>query len=119
MQVDEIVECPAYIERAEDGMEIILAQLISILDSWISFEDNVMVEMDAAESASQKIIEGSIGEVNLVTNTSETILGAMIETTSEASDMARRIVENVLGQFREDEPYKTILDQFLDDSDDD
>lgn len=115
MQVDETVECPAYMERAEDGMEIILARLISILDSWISFEDNVMMEMDAAESASQRIMEGSVGEVALVTDTSEAVLSGMIETTGEASDMAHRIVENVLGQFREDD----LFGPFPDGSDED
>jgi len=103
MQVDETIECPAYMEKAKDGMEIILARLISILDSWISFEDNVMMEMDATELASQRIMEGSIGEVNLVTKTSGTILSGMIETIGEASDMAQSIVANILGQFLEDE----------------
>ncbi|KAG0628476.1 hypothetical protein M758_1G030000 [Ceratodon purpureus] len=103
--VDETVECPLYMERAEDGMDIILARLISILDSWISFEDNCMMELDAAESASKRIMEGSVGEVGLVTETSETLLGGMIETTGEASDMAHRIVDNVLNQWREDEQF--------------
>lgn len=105
LQVDETVECPLYMERAEDGMDIILARLISILDSWISFEDNCMMELDAAESASKRIMEGSVGEVGLVTETSETLLGGMIETTGEASDMAHRIVDNVLNQWREDEQF--------------
>ena len=43
-------------ERAEDGMDIILVRLMSILDAWISFEDNVMLELDAAESASQRFM---------------------------------------------------------------
>lgn len=103
LQVDETVECPLYMERAEEGMDIVLARLISILDSWISFEDNVMMEMDAAEAASQRIMQGAVGEVGLVTDTSETLVGGMIETTGEASDIAHRIIDNILGQYREDE----------------
>ena len=115
LQVDETVECPLYMERAEDGMDIILARLISVLDSWISFEDNVMMEMDAAEAASQRIMEGSVGEVGLVTDTSETLLGGMIETTGEASDTAHRIIDNILNQWREDEQFTGVLNQFPDD----
>lgn len=107
-------------ERAEDGMDIILARLISILDSWISFEDNCMMEMDAAEAASMRIMQGSVGEVGLVTDTSQTMLGDMIETTGKANDMSHVIVENILDRLEEDELYGPILDQFPDvDSDDD
>ena len=113
--MDETVECPLYMERVEDGMDIILARLMSILDAWISFEDNVMLELDAAESASQRIMQGFVGEVDLVTNTSEIVLGGVIQTTGEASDMAHRIIDNVLGQWREDEQFASILNQFPDD----
>lgn len=72
-------------ERAEDGMNVIMARLLAILDSWISFEDNVMIELDAAEYASQRVMQGSVGEVGLVTGTSELLLDSVFTQVSRSS----------------------------------
>jgi hypothetical protein len=72
-------------ERAEDGMDLIMARLLAILDSWISFEDNVMMELDAAEDASQRVMRGSVGEVGLVTGTSELLLDDVFAQVSHSS----------------------------------
>ena len=72
-------------ERAEDGMDLIMARLLAILDSWISFEDNVMMELDAAEDASQRVMRGSVGEVGLVTGTSELLLDRVFAQVSRGS----------------------------------
>ena len=52
---------------------------MNVLDSWISFEDNVMVELAAAEQASQLVMTGSVGEVVLVDQTSTDVTTSLID----------------------------------------
>lgn len=113
--VDETVECPMYMERAEEGMDLILGRLLGILDSWICYEDNVGIELEAAEIASERIMQGSVGEVCLVTATSHAVLNGALEATDEAFDTVHRFMENVLDQTREDEQFGSLLSQFQDD----
>lgn len=66
-------------ERAADGINLIMARLMNILDSWISFEDNVMEELDASEHAAQNVMRGIVGEVDLVDRTSAAITGSLVD----------------------------------------
>ena len=97
-QIDETVEPPDYMERAEDGMNLIMARLLAILDSWISFEDNVMIELDAAEDASQRVMRGSVGEVGLVTGTSEVLLDDVFaQVSSSSSEVGMECLQRYAG----------------------
>lgn len=85
-------------ERAEDGMDLIMARLLAILDSWISFEDNVMIELDAAEDASQRVMRGSVGEVGLVTGTSEVLLDDVFaQVSSSSSEVGMECLQRYAG----------------------
>ncbi|CAM6035598.1 unnamed protein product [Sphagnum compactum] len=120
--VDETVEPPDYLERAEDGMNIVMAQLLNILDSWITFEDDVMIELDAVESASQFTMQGIVGEVHLVesasqftmqgivgevglvTDTSNLLMDSVLETVDtqamETTTLTRGLMEHMMGQLQ-------------------
>lgn len=56
-----------------------MGRLMNILDSWISFEDNVMEELDASEHAAQNVMRGIVGEVDLVDRTSAAITGSLVD----------------------------------------
>lgn len=85
VQADEVTPPLDTAERAADGMNLIMARLMNILDSWISFEDNVMEELDASEHAAQNVMRGIVGEVDLVDRTSAAV--------------TRSLVDNVMPQF--------------------
>ena len=55
---------------------------MNVLDSWISFEDNVMMELAAAEQASQRVMAGTVGEVVLVDQTSIDITASLVDRVS-------------------------------------
>ena len=55
---------------------------MNVLDSWISFEDNVMMELAAAEQASQRVMAGTVGEVVLVDQTSTDITASLVDRVS-------------------------------------
>jgi hypothetical protein len=94
--VDETVEPPDYLERAEDGMNIVMAQLLDILDSWITFEDDVMIELDAAESASQFTMRGIVGEVQLVESASQFTMQGIVGEVGLVTDTSNLLMDSVL-----------------------
>jgi hypothetical protein len=79
LQADEVTPPLDTAERATDGINLIMARLMNILDSWISFEDNVMEELDASEHAAQNVMRGIVGEVDLVDRTSAAITGSLVD----------------------------------------
>jgi hypothetical protein len=79
LQADEVTPPLDTPERAADGINLIMARLMNILDSWISFEDNVMEELDASEHAAQNVMRGIVGEVDLVDRTSAAITGSLVD----------------------------------------
>jgi hypothetical protein len=61
---------------------MIMSRLMNVLDSWISFEDNVMMELAATEQASQRVMAGTVGEVVLVDQTSTDITTSLVDRVS-------------------------------------
>jgi len=79
LQADEVTPALDTSEQAVDGINLIMSQLMNVLDSWISFEDNVMIELDATEQASQRVMAGVTGEVDLVNWTSLDVTTDLID----------------------------------------
>jgi hypothetical protein len=111
--VDETVEPPDYLERAEDGMNIVMAQLLDILDSWITFEDDVMIELDAAESASQFTMQGIVGEVHLVESASQFTMQGIVGEVGLVTDASNLLMDSVLETVDTQATETTTLTQGL------
>jgi hypothetical protein len=77
--VDEVVPPADTAERVADGVDMVMARLMNVLDSWITFEDNVMQELDAAEHATHNVMLGIVGEVELVENTSTSVTSSILD----------------------------------------
>jgi hypothetical protein len=77
--VDEVVPPPDTAERVADGVDMVMARLMNVLDSWITFEDNVMQELDAAEHATHNVMQGIVGEVELIENTSTSVTSSILD----------------------------------------
>jgi len=77
--VDEVVPPPDTAERVADGVDMVMARLMNVLDSWITFEDNVMQELDAAEHATHNVMHGIVGEVELIENTSTSVTSSILD----------------------------------------
>ncbi len=74
-----MVPPPDTAERVADGVDMVMARLMNVLDSWITFEDNVMQELDAAEHATHNVMQGIVGEVELVENTSTSVTSSILD----------------------------------------
>lgn len=88
VQADEATPALDTAERAVDSIDLIMSRLMNVLDSWISFEDNVMVELAAAEQASQRVMTGVAGEVELVQHTSTDVTAALLDMVTPLSPIA-------------------------------
>lgn len=77
-------------------MNIVMAQLLDILDSWITFEDDVMIELDAAESASQFTMQGIVGEVHLVESASQFTMQGIVGEVGLVTDTSNLLMDSVL-----------------------
>jgi hypothetical protein len=77
-------------------MNIVMAQLLDILDSWITFEDDVMIELDAAESASQFTMQGIVGEVHLVESASQFTMQGIVGEVGLVTDASNLLMKSVL-----------------------
>jgi hypothetical protein len=77
-------------------MNIVMAQLLNILDSWITFEDDVMIELDAAESASQFTMQGIVGEVHLVESASQFTMQGIVGEVGLVTDTSNLLMNSVL-----------------------
>jgi hypothetical protein len=73
-----------------------MAQLLDILDSWITFEDDVMIELDAAESASQFTMQGIVGEVHLVESASQFTMQGIVGEVGLVTDTSNLLMDSVL-----------------------
>ncbi|XP_024380091.1 flagellar radial spoke protein 3 [Physcomitrium patens] len=100
IMADEATPALDTAERAVDSIDLIMSRLMNVLDSWISFEDNVMVELAAAEQASQRVMTGVAGEVELVQHTSTDVTAALLDMTEvthvQNAEGARSLVEMLL-----------------------
>ncbi|KAH9555434.1 hypothetical protein CY35_08G113900 [Sphagnum magellanicum] len=103
IMVDEVVPPPDTAERVADGVDMVMARLMNVLDSWITFEDNVMQELDAAEHATHNVMRGIVGEVELVENTSTSVTSSILDRvgirSTETASASQDLLNSLIGHL--------------------
>ncbi|CAM6033571.1 unnamed protein product [Sphagnum compactum] len=105
IMVDEVVPPPDTAERVADGVDMVMARLMNVLDSWITFEDNVMQELDAAEHATHNVMLGIVGEVELVENTSTSVTSSILDRvgirSTETASASQDLLNSMIGHLQQ------------------